>query len=53
MLSSTDPERQKLYSLCESQCVAITVMKPYGGGALLKAEESPFNVAMTVNQCLH
>ncbi|RKJ38898.1 aldo/keto reductase [Acutalibacter sp. 1XD8-33] len=53
VLSSTDPERQELYTLCESQGVAITVMKPYGGGALLKAEESPFGAAMTVNQCLH
>lgn len=53
VLSSTDPERQELYSLCESQGVALTVMKPYGGGALLKAEESPFGAAMTVNQCLH
>lgn len=53
VLSSTDPERQELYSLCESQGVALTVMKPYGGGALLTAEGSPFGVAMTVNQCLH
>ncbi len=53
VLSSTDPERQELYSLCESRGVALTVMKPYGGGALLKAEESPFGAAMTVNQCLH
>ncbi len=52
-LSSIDPERQELYSLCESQGVALTVMKPYGGGALLKAEESPFGTAMTVPQCLH
>ena len=53
VLSSTDPERQELYSLCESQGVAVTVMKPYGGGALLQAEESPFGAAMTVVQCLH
>lgn len=53
VLSSTDPERQQLYSLCESRGVALTVMKPYGGGALLKAEESPFGSAMTVVQCLH
>lgn len=52
-LSSTAPERQELYSLCESQGVALTVMKPYGGGALLNAQESPFGVAMTVPQCLH
>lgn len=53
VLSSTDPERQELYSLCESQGVALTVMKPYGGGALLDAKESPFGAAMTVAQCLH
>lgn len=53
VLSSTDPVRQELYSLCESQGVALTVMKPYGGGALLKAEESPFGAAMTAAQCLH
>lgn len=52
-LSSTDPERQELYSLCESRGVALTVMKPYGGGDLLQAEESPFGAAMTVPQCLH
>lgn len=53
VLSSTDPVRQELYSLCEAEGVALTVMKPYGGGALLNAGESPFGVAMTVTQCLH
>ena len=53
VLSCTDPERLELYSLCESEGVALTVMKPYGGGALLNAKESPFGVAMTVAQCLH
>lgn len=53
VLSNIDPERQELYSLCESQGVAITVMKPYGGGALLSAEASPFGAAMSVAQCLH
>lgn len=53
VLSSTDPERLKLYGLCESEGVALTVMKPYGGGALLNAKESPFGVAMTAAQCLH
>lgn len=53
VLSSTDPERLELYSLCESEGVALTVMKPFGGGALLDADESPFGVAMTVPQCLH
>lgn len=53
VLSSTDPERQELYSLCESEGVALTVMKPFGGGALLDEKESPFGAAMTVAQCLH
>ncbi len=53
VLSRTDPERLELYSLCESQGVALTVMKPYGGGALLNKEASPFGAAMTVPQCLH
>ena len=32
--------------------VAITVMKLLGAGTLLKAESSPFGVAMTVPQCI-
>lgn len=52
-LNSIDPEREELYRLCEEKGVALTVMKPYAGGALLDAGESPFGVAMTVPQCLH
>ena len=47
-----DEARQKLYSLCESTGVAITVMKPLGAGTLLDAKSSPFGVAMTVPQCI-
>lgn len=47
-----DEARQKLYSSCEAEGVAITVMKPLGAGTLLKAESSPFGVAMTVPQCI-
>lgn len=47
-----DEARQRLYSACESEGVAITVMKPLGAGTLLKAESSPFGVAMTVPQCI-
>ena len=43
-----DEARQKLYSLCESSGVAITVMKPLVAGTLLDAKNSPFGVAMTV-----
>ena len=47
-----DEARQKLYSACEAAGVAITVMKPLGAGTLLKADSSPFGVAMTVPQCM-
>lgn len=47
-----DEARQRLYSACEAAGVAITVMKPLGAGTLLKAENSPFDVAMTVPQCI-
>ncbi len=47
-----DEARQRLYSACEAAGVAITVMKPLGAGTLLKAERSPFGVAMTVPQCI-
>ena len=47
-----DEARQTLYSACEASGVAITVMKPLGAGTLLKAESSPFGVAMTVPQCI-
>lgn len=52
-LSNIDPEREQLYSLCQSEGVGITVMKPYAGGALLDAKTSPFGVSLTVPQCLH
>ena len=47
-----DEARQRLYSACEAAGVAITVMKPLGAGTLLKAESSPFGVAITVPQCI-
>ena len=47
-----DEARQKLYSVCDSSGVAITVMKPLGAGTLLDAKSSPFGVAMTVPQCI-
>ena len=48
-----DEARQKLYTTCENEGVAITVMKALGAGSLLTAEGSPFGVAMTVPQCIH
>lgn len=52
-LVNMDPERQRLYETCQSQAVAITVMKAFGGGDLLQADLSPAGVALTPNQCIH
>lgn len=48
-----DPDRARLYALCEEMGVGITVMKTLGAGRLLRAESSPFKVPMTVDQCIH
>lgn len=48
-----DEARHKLYTTCENEGVAITVMKALGAGSLLTDEASPFGVAMTVPQCIH
>lgn len=45
-------ERMNLYRECQQKGIAITVMKPYGGGQLLDARTSPFGSAMTIPQCL-
>ena len=51
-LHNVDPERERLYELCERTGVGIDVMKVYGGGDLLNAENSPFGKAMTPVQCI-
>ena len=53
MHNHIDPERVKLYRLCEQNGVAITVMKTYMAGQLLDAEQSPFGLALTPAQCIH
>lgn len=52
-LLNMDPDREHLYEVCQSQGVAITVMKAYGGGDLLNEQYSPAGKALTANQCLH
>lgn len=52
-LINMDPQRQRLYEICQERGVAITVMKAFGGGDLLDASLSPAGKALTVNQCLH
>lgn len=51
--SSINPKRAELYSLCEENGTALTVMKGFAGGNLLSDETSPFGVAMTPVQCIH
>lgn len=48
----TTDERAKLFRRCEAEGVGISVMKPFHGGQLLRAETSPFRRALTKNQCI-
>lgn len=45
-------ERQALYRRCQKEGVGIVVMKPFCGGQLLDAAQSPFGVALSKNQCV-
>ena len=45
-------ERFELFQRCQKECVGISVMKPFFAGQLLTAEQSPFGVALTHEQCL-
>lgn len=48
-----DPDRQRLYEVCQSRGAGITVMKCFAGGDLLSAELSPAGAALTPAQCIH
>ena len=52
-LTGSNPERLALYDACVAAGTALTVMKGFGAGALLKAETSPFSIALTPAQCIH
>lgn len=52
-LLGINPVREQLYATAQSMGVGITVMKSLGAGSLLKAESSPFGVALSVTQCVH
>lgn len=47
-----NPERERLYELCEKRGVGLDVMKVYGGGDLLSDTNSPFGRALTPVQCM-
>ena len=50
-LTNLDPKRERLYEVCQSRGVGITVMKAFGGGDLLN-ENSPAGMALTPVQCI-
>ena len=45
-------ERFDLYRRCQAEGVGISVMKPFCGGQLLDAAQSPFGKALTKAQCI-
>ncbi len=45
-------ERSAIYRRCEKEGVGISVMKPFSGGQLLDAAQSPFKKALTQYQCI-
>jgi predicted aldo/keto reductase-like oxidoreductase len=53
LITAHDSYRARLYRLCESRGVAISVMKTLAAGKLLSAEHTPFAKPMTTAQCIH
>lgn len=45
-------ERYDLYRRCQKEGVGISVMKPFCGGQLLDAAQSPFKKALSKAQCI-
>ena len=50
-LTNMDPDRQRLYEICQARGIGITVMKPFAGGELLGSNQIA-GVSLTVNQCI-
>lgn len=48
-----NPDRMRFYRLCEERGVAITVMKAFAGGRLLKKELTPLTGVMTTGSLIH
>ncbi|MDO5330687.1 MAG: aldo/keto reductase [Bacillota bacterium] len=46
-------ERRELYELAARKGVGISVMKPFAAGQLLDEKQSPLNIQLSRNQCLH
>lgn len=52
LFRGVDPERAKLYKLCNQKQIGITVMKTLGAGKLISAEHSPYKTPLTITQCI-
>ena len=52
-LSGTDPVRADFYRCCVENDIGLTVMKPFAGGRLFKAETSPFGVGLSPVKLIH
>ncbi len=50
-LTNMDPDRQRLYEVCQNRGVGITVMKAFAGGELLGSNQIA-GVSLTVHQCI-
>lgn len=50
--AGTASERFELFKRCQKEGVGISVMKPFLGGKLLSADQSPFGVALNHYQCI-
>ena len=48
----SEDERSAVYRRCEKEGIGISVMKPFSGGQLLDAKQSPFGKALTQYQCI-
>ena len=47
-----DPDRQRLYEMCEDMGIGITVMKAFAGGDILDEKLSPAGASLTPIQCI-
>ncbi len=45
-------ERFSLFERCQKDGIGISVMKPFFAGQLLRADQSPFGIALSHSQCL-
>ena len=50
-LTNMDPDRQRLYEVCQQEGVGITVMKAFAGGELLGSNQIA-GISLTANQCI-